>query len=172
MKPLSTTSTKGHDGGAVGISSAIPPLMGGVATSKTEIPEVIVESLRQLISVFRHVRFVLRPRGYKAGFLSLHVFGIPFPVVSPRIPTSTGAPIPTFSVSLLLIPTPILIPFVPFLIRTWSSGSPGPPQRARHHGSQGLIAARGFRRSGDAQRACSLPVGLGDGLDDDLFLFE
>jgi hypothetical protein len=50
--------------------------------------------------------------------------------------------------------------------------APGPPQRARHHGSQGLVAARGLHRSGGAQRAGSLPMGLGDGLDDDLLLFE
>ncbi len=50
--------------------------------------------------------------------------------------------------------------------------APGPPQRACHHSSQGLIAAGGFCRRGGAQRACSLPMGLGGGLDDDLLLFE
>jgi hypothetical protein len=50
--------------------------------------------------------------------------------------------------------------------------APGPPQQARHHGGKGLVAARGLHRSGGAQRARSLPVGLGNGLDDDLLLFE
>jgi hypothetical protein len=48
----------------------------------------------------------------------------------------------------------------------------GPPQRARHHGGKSLIAAHGLHRSGGAQGTCSLPVGLGNGLDDDLLLFE
>jgi hypothetical protein len=34
------------------------------------------------------------------------------------------------------------------------------------------MAARGLHRSGGAQRARSLPVGLGDGFDNDLLLFE
>ncbi len=50
--------------------------------------------------------------------------------------------------------------------------APGPPQRARHHRGQSLIAARGLHRTGSAQRTSSLPVGLGLGLDHDLVLLE
>jgi hypothetical protein len=52
------------------------------------------------------------------------------------------------------------------------SVAPRPPQRARHHRGQSLIAAGGLHGNGGAQRTGSLTVGLGNGLDHDLVLLE